>query len=79
MKSIIYICFIYLFIFFLQTTPFIGFTSFGAPGVEFYGQLPKDKIICSLHFVPGRVSLNKQNIYNYSSVLYSIGTGYCSL
>lgn len=27
---------------------------FGAPGVEFYGQLPKDKIICSLHFVPGR-------------------------
>ncbi|XP_046447749.1 lethal(2) giant larvae protein homolog 1-like isoform X2 [Daphnia pulex] len=26
---------------------------FGAPGVEFYGQLPKDKIICSLHFVPG--------------------------
>nr|CAH0108278.1 unnamed protein product [Daphnia galeata] len=26
---------------------------FGAPGVEFYGQLSKDKIICSLHFIPG--------------------------
>lgn len=39
------------------TTPFLGylFNSFGAPGVEFYGQLPKDKIICSLHFVPGHV------------------------
>lgn len=48
----------------LCTTPLIGFASFGAPGVEFYGQLPKDKVICSLHFVPGHVSEYQQIFKN---------------